>query len=106
MSRMEDNLVMIDDDYGVTKDNYNWILIKNPICIGKKKREYRFFFPTLQMMSKFIVDLKSKDTLVRLTDGSTDTSPATLSFDSLNDEIIKDLHLYLNKVTQQQEVST
>lgn len=95
-------MVMIDNEFGITQDNYNWILIKNPEERGDQKngvRGRKWYFKDLESMSRHIIDLKAKDALGRLTPSSSEKSSVRMPQSDLMSIIESELQSYLHKIT-------
>lgn len=58
-------MVMIDDNYGLYTNEYNFILIRNPKYNTNetKWRGKKSFFPNLEMLFKHYLRQKSKDSI-------------------------------------------
>jgi hypothetical protein len=93
---------MIDDEFGITKDNYNWILIKNPVQREDQKKGIRgrkWYFPNLELMSRHIIDSKAKDTLGKIAPDSFGKSSVRMPQSDLISIIESDLQTYIHKLT-------
>jgi len=95
-------MVMIDDEFGITQDNYNWILIRNPSQREDQKKGVKgrkSYFKDLASMSKYLIDLKAKDALGRLTPSSLEKSAVKMPQSDLMSVIESELQAYLHKIT-------
>jgi len=85
---------LLNKRFTLSSDNYNWILIdRNTI---KVKRHY---FTNINQLSKFIVELKAKDCLIKGEVDLGDINSITPTYDAVTSKIAQDLVEYFSSIT-------
>jgi hypothetical protein len=86
-----------DNRLFIKTDKYNWILIEK--SSGKKDRHH--YFPNQKQLSKFIVELKLKESLSRQRPQLIEISSETPSYSSVIKEKIERLDDYIDQLINQ-----
>ena len=86
-----------DNRLFIKTDKYNWILIEK--SSGKKYRHH--YFPNRKQLSRFIAELKLKESLSRQRPQLIEISSETPSYSSVIEEIIERLDEYVDQLTNQ-----
>ena len=84
----------INNRFTLSGDNCNWILIDR-----RTKKAKRHYFTNLDQLSKFIVDLKAKDCLIKGEVGLGDINSITPTYDAVTSKITQDLMEYFSSIT-------
>ena len=90
-------MISLDDkQFFIKTDKYNWILIEK--SSGKKDRHH--YFPNQKQLSRFIADLKLKESLSRQGPQLIEISSETPSYSSVIEEKIERLDAYIDQVVK------
>ena len=91
-----------DNRFFIKTDKYNWILIEK--SSGKKDRHH--YFPHQKQLSRFIGELKLKESLSRQRPQLIEISSKTPSYSSVIEEKIERLEDYIDQlITKDHEYS-
>jgi hypothetical protein len=85
----------LNDRFTLSSDHYNWILTDKSRC----KNNQHSYFPNLKQLSNSLVEIKSKDCLVKCDIDLCNKSSASSSYHSVIDIIAKDLETYFKEIT-------
>jgi hypothetical protein len=93
----------LDDKFSLTSDRYNWILTEliRPKT-GKSYSKYSYY-GNLRQLSNSLVDTKAKDTLAKLSAESYENTPTIKRINSLMNNIVQDLELFLKGLTSNEK---
>jgi hypothetical protein len=93
----------LDDKFSLTSDRYNWVLTEliRPKT-GKPYSKYAYY-GNLRQLSNSLVDTRAKDTLERLSAAPYENTPAIKRINSLMDNIVQDLELFLKGLTSNEK---
>ena len=83
-----------DNRFFIKTDKYNWILIEK--SSGKKDRHH--YFPNQKQLSRFIGELKLKDSLSKLSPQLIEISSITPLYSSVIEEKIERLDDYIGQL--------
>ena len=84
----------INNRFTLSSDNSNWILIDK-----ESAKEKRYYFTNLDQLSKFVVELKAKDSLIKGEAYLVDINNLTLTYDAVTSKISQDLIRYFLDIT-------
>jgi len=85
---------LINNRFTLGSDNYNWILIDR-----RTKKAKRHYFSNLDQLGKFIVELKTKESLIKDKVYLGDLNNLTLTYDAVTTKISQDLTQYFLSIT-------
>ena len=85
----------LNDRFTLSSDHYNWILTDKSRC----KNNQHSYFPNLKQLSNSLVEIKSKDCLVKCDIDLCNKSPTSSSYQSVINAIAKDLETYFKEIT-------
>ncbi|MEO1945615.1 MAG: hypothetical protein ABGY11_15035 [Candidatus Thioglobus sp.] len=85
----------LNDRFALSSDHYNWILTDKSRC----KNNQHSYFPNLKQLSNCIVEIKSKDCLVKCDINLCNKLPTSSSYHSVIDAIAKELEVYFKEIT-------
>jgi len=85
----------INNRFTLSSDNYNWILIDR-----KTEKAKRHYFPNLNQLSKFLVELKAKDCLIKGEVCLRGTNNLIPTYDAVTTKISQELIRYFLDVTK------
>ena len=88
-----------DNRLFIKTDKYNWILIEK--SSGKKDRHH--YFPNQKQLSRFIADLKLKESLSRQGPQLIEISSETPSYSSVIEEKIERLNVYIGQLIKKDQ---
>ena len=94
MSKVIDDKLVIDDKFSVSADKYNWILIEK--SKGKKVKPH--YFPTIKLLSNFVVEYYLREFLVKGDVDLLDKSSLTPSYSSVIEESSLKLERYIQSL--------
>ena len=84
----------LDNKFDISSDKYNWILIEK-LSGGKGKRHY---FPSIKLLSDFIVEYKLRECLVRGEIVLCNKSSLTPSYSSVIEATIDKLERHIDSI--------
>ena len=82
-------MIVIDDDFGVDADAYNWILYE------RRYLQRRHFFPTFKLMARHLIDHKAKASIA-----DSKKSSRNVNMELLEHKIESALVEYLELITE------
>ena len=89
----------IDENFSLDSDKYNFILREKK----RGKKEILHFFPTLELMSNFIVGYRLREFIPKGEVDLINKSTETPSYDSVIDESARRLEQYIDSLVSQDE---
>ena len=93
---------VIDDKFSVSADKYNWILIEK--SKGKKVKPH--YFPTIKLLSNFVVEYYLRVFLVKGDVDLLDKSSLTPSYSSVIEESSLKLEQYIESIVRDENDKT
>ena len=102
MSKVIDDKLVIDDKFSVSADKYNWILIEK--SKGKKVKPH--YFPTIKLLSNFVVEYYLRVFLVKGDVDLLDKSSLTPSYSSVIEESSLKLEQYIESIVRDENDKT
>lgn len=84
----------INNDFSLGADNYNWILYDY-----RSSKVNRRYFPSIEHLSKFIVELKAKESLLKNKECLGDLNNLTPAYDAVTTKISQELTQYFSSIT-------
>ena len=93
---------VIDAKFSISSDKYNWILIEK--SKGKKVKPH--YFPTIKLLSKFEVEYKLREFLVKGDVDLLDKSSLTPSYSSVIEQSVLKLEQYIESIVRDENDKT